>query len=56
MDDSPIWTVAQAKARLSELIEKPRTRGPQTITRIAPSVTTGASRHEASLVDVLMCS
>jgi prevent-host-death family protein len=26
-------TVAQAKAKLSELIEKTRTRGPQTITR-----------------------
>jgi len=27
------WTVAQAKARLSELIEQARTRGPQTIIR-----------------------
>jgi prevent-host-death family protein len=27
------WTVAEAKAKLSELIERARTRGPQTITR-----------------------
>jgi prevent-host-death family protein len=27
------WTVAKAKARLSELIERARTSGPQTITR-----------------------
>ncbi len=27
------WTVAQAKARLSEVIEMARARGPQTITR-----------------------
>jgi len=33
MDDSGIWTVARAKAKLSELIENARTRGPQTITR-----------------------
>jgi prevent-host-death family protein len=27
------WTVAQAKAKLSEVIEKAQSRGPQTITR-----------------------
>jgi prevent-host-death family protein len=27
------WTVAEAKARLSELIEQARSKGPQTITR-----------------------
>ena len=27
------WTVAQAKARLSELIEEARSKGPQTITK-----------------------
>jgi prevent-host-death family protein len=27
------WTVAEAKAKFSELIEEARTRGPQTITR-----------------------
>jgi prevent-host-death family protein len=28
-----IWTLAQAKAKLSEVIELARSRGPQTITR-----------------------
>jgi prevent-host-death family protein len=28
-----IWTVAEAKARFSELIERARSEGPQTITR-----------------------
>ena len=31
--DNDIWTVARAKAKLSELIENARTHGPQTITR-----------------------
>jgi prevent-host-death family protein len=31
--DTDTWTVAQAKAKLSELIEHARTHGPQTITR-----------------------
>ena len=31
--DTDIWTVAQAKAKLSKLIEHARTHGPQTITR-----------------------
>lgn len=31
--DTDIWTVAQAKAKLSELIEHARQHGPQTITR-----------------------
>jgi len=31
--DTGIWTVAQAKAKLSELIEHARRHGPQTITR-----------------------
>ncbi len=31
--DTDIWTVAQAKAKLSEVIENARTHGPQTITR-----------------------
>lgn len=30
---SDTWTVAEAKARLSEVIEKARLRGPQAITR-----------------------
>ena len=28
-----IWTIAQAKARLSEVIDKAQSEGPQTITR-----------------------
>lgn len=31
--EKDIWTVAQAKARLSEVIDKARRQGPQTITR-----------------------
>lgn len=31
--ETDIWTVAQAKAKLSEVIEQARTQGPQTITR-----------------------
>jgi prevent-host-death family protein len=31
--DTNIWTVAQAKAKLSEVIENAQTHGPQTITR-----------------------
>ena len=31
--DQAIWTVAAAKAKLSEVIERARLRGPQTITR-----------------------
>ena len=31
--ETAIWTVAQAKAKLSEVIEQARTQGPQTITR-----------------------
>jgi prevent-host-death family protein len=30
---TPAWTVADAKARLSEVIEKARREGPQTITK-----------------------
>ncbi len=31
--DTDIWTVAQAKAKLSEVIDNARTHGPQVITR-----------------------
>jgi len=31
--DTDVWTVAQAKAKLSEVIENARTHGPQIITR-----------------------
>jgi prevent-host-death family protein len=30
---SPTWTVAEAKAKFSEIIERARSDGPQTITR-----------------------
>ena len=33
MSASDTWTVAEAKAKLSEVIEKARSGGPQTITR-----------------------
>lgn len=33
MDGPDSWTVAQAKAKLSEVIEKARHKGPQAITR-----------------------
>jgi len=31
--ESATWTVAEAKAKLSELIERARSMGPQTVTR-----------------------
>jgi prevent-host-death family protein len=31
--ESPVWTVAQAKAKLSEVIEHAQKHGPQAITR-----------------------
>ena len=31
--ESPVWTVAQAKAKLSEVIERAQKHGPQAITR-----------------------
>ena len=31
--NSPIWTVAEAKAKFSEIIERAMSEGPQTITR-----------------------
>ena len=42
--DTSIWTVAQAKAKLSEVIENARTHGPQIITR--------NGRRTAVVVDV----
>jgi prevent-host-death family protein len=32
-EDPAIWTVARAKAKFSELIDRAQARGPQTITR-----------------------
>jgi prevent-host-death family protein len=43
---APIWTVADAKARLSELIEKARREGPQTITKNGRSTTVVVSIEE----------
>ena len=42
------WTVAQAKAKFSEMIEKAQTQGPQTITRRgrAAAVVVGAKEWE----------
>ena len=42
--DTDTWTVAQAKAKLSEVIENAHTHGPQTITR--------NGRRTAVIVDV----
>jgi prevent-host-death family protein len=42
--DTSIWTVAQAKAKLSEVIENAHTHGPQIITR--------NGRRTAVVVDV----
>ena len=33
MSEKAVWSVAQAKARLSEVIDRARTEGPQEITR-----------------------
>jgi prevent-host-death family protein len=45
------WTVAEAKAKFSELIEQARTRGPQTITRYgrAAAVVVSATEWERKL-------
>lgn len=40
------WTVAEAKARLSELIERARIKGPQTITRRGRSAVVVVSLEE----------
>ena len=40
------WSVAQAKARFSEVIEKARTLGPQTITRNGRTAAVVVANHE----------
>jgi prevent-host-death family protein len=40
------WTVADAKAKLSELIERARTDGPQTITRHGKAVVVVVTAEE----------
>jgi len=62
--DNNIWTVAQAKARLSEVIENARTHGPQIITRNGrrTAVVVGAEewerkkRRSGSLADFFKAS
>lgn len=41
-----IWTVAEAKAHFSDLVEKAKTRGPQTITRHGKSTAVVVSAEE----------
>jgi prevent-host-death family protein len=43
---SQTWTVAEAKAKFSELIERARSRGPQTITRNGRSAAVLVSAEE----------
>jgi len=43
---TPYWTVAEAKARLSEVIERARVKGPQTITRRGRSAAVVVSAEE----------
>jgi prevent-host-death family protein len=44
--DTAQWTVAQAKARFSEVIDKARTAGPQTITKHGQSAVVVVSAEE----------
>lgn len=63
---SDTWTVAQAKAKLSEVIDKARHKGPQAITRNGKSAVVvvdaelwkKTQRHEAmgSFADFLLAS
>jgi prevent-host-death family protein len=46
MPHSPDWTVANAKARLSQLIERARQEGPQTITKNGRSTAVVVSIEE----------
>lgn len=41
-----IWTVAEAKAHFSDLVEKAKTRGPQTITRHGKNTAVVVSAEE----------
>jgi len=62
--DEHIWTVAEAKAKFSEVIEKAQATGPQTITRngrLAVVVVAAAewerkSKRSGSLVDFFTAS
>jgi prevent-host-death family protein len=64
MPSQPNWTVADAKARLSEVIDKARHEGPQTITKNGRSTAVLVSIEEwerktkrsGSLADFLLAS
>ena len=43
---TPTWTIAEAKAKFSALIERARSRGPQTITRNGNTVAVVVSSEE----------
>jgi prevent-host-death family protein len=55
------WTVAEAKARFSDLVEKAKSQGPQTITRhgkfaavlVSAEEWQRRSQHSGSLVEFL---
>lgn len=44
--DTPIWSVAEAKAKFSEVVDKARVAGPQTITKNGRTVAVLVSAEE----------
>lgn len=62
--DTDIWTVAQAKAKLSEVLEQAESHGPQTITRngkktaviVSSETWERRNRREGSLADFFAAS
>ena len=60
----PTWTVAEAKAKFSELIDSARSRGPQTITKngrtaavvVSPDEWDRKSKRVGSLADFFAAS
>lgn len=44
--DTPIWSVAEAKAKFSEVVDKARIAGPQTITKNGRTVAVLVSAEE----------
>jgi prevent-host-death family protein len=62
--DTDIWTVAQAKAKLSEVLDKAEAHGPQTITRngkktaviVSAETWERQNRREGSLADFFAAS
>ena len=49
--DTTAWTVAQAKAKLSEVIEQAQARGPQAITRNGKKAAVLVSAEESGAQD-----